>query len=350
MTRNCTEDAGGGPAAAGAPPPAAAITAPATKGRGRIEWLDRSKGAGIFLVVFGHCWLGLASAGILTDAGVIHTVERLIYSFHMPLFFLLSGYTFERWAARRTPSEAFKDRCLRLLWPLFLWHYIFAGARFLAGDAANTPGGLNTVISLPLPPVDHFWFLWALFLVQLIVWPLVRLIALPRGAWIALAAVTALLVAIPGLPLGPLTVGAALHLPIFLVGIALARMSALPATGWYVVAAVAVFILLDTATLALPPVIIVRIAVAACLSIAFVVLMNALPSGRITSWLDELGRQSMPIFLAHTLFTAATRIGLSRVTDATLPHLLVGTAFGLAGPIALYHLTRRIMPPRLIGF
>ncbi len=50
----------------------------------RIEWLDIAKGYGIILVVTGHC---CRFNGILFD---------IIFSFHMPLFFFLSGYCYKR--------------------------------------------------------------------------------------------------------------------------------------------------------------------------------------------------------------------------------------------------------------
>jgi fucose 4-O-acetylase-like acetyltransferase len=46
----------------------------------RIEWVDSLKGIGIFLVIAGH---------ILEGA-----IRSPIYLFHMPLFFLISGYLF----------------------------------------------------------------------------------------------------------------------------------------------------------------------------------------------------------------------------------------------------------------
>lgn len=55
----------------------------------RKEWIDIAKGIGILLVVFGH------SIGYLDDAG-----NRFILSFHMPLFFFLSGL-----CARRSNGE-----------------------------------------------------------------------------------------------------------------------------------------------------------------------------------------------------------------------------------------------------
>lgn len=49
--------------------------------KSRIDWIDCAKGIGIALVVIGHSW------------GVPHWIYCLIYGFHMPLFFLLSGLT-----------------------------------------------------------------------------------------------------------------------------------------------------------------------------------------------------------------------------------------------------------------
>ncbi|MDA3798097.1 MAG: acyltransferase family protein [Kiritimatiellae bacterium] len=46
----------------------------------RISWIDYLKAIGIFLVVYGH------------TAGVLPFMEKWIYSFHMPLFFLVSGF------------------------------------------------------------------------------------------------------------------------------------------------------------------------------------------------------------------------------------------------------------------
>ena len=47
----------------------------------RIEWVDEAKGIGIILVMLGHCYLNWNFC-------------FWFYSFHMPLFFILSGYTF----------------------------------------------------------------------------------------------------------------------------------------------------------------------------------------------------------------------------------------------------------------
>lgn len=49
----------------------------------RIEWVDIAKGVAIILVIIGHT--------VPMDS----TPFKIIFSFHVPLFFLLSGYTFK---------------------------------------------------------------------------------------------------------------------------------------------------------------------------------------------------------------------------------------------------------------
>ena len=47
----------------------------------RVDYLDYAKGIAIILVVLGHIFSG-------------GNIKTYIYSFHMPLFFIISGYLF----------------------------------------------------------------------------------------------------------------------------------------------------------------------------------------------------------------------------------------------------------------
>lgn len=60
-----------------------------SSGQGRIFWVDFAKAIGVFLVFWGHTLLQGGS-----DLG--NGINRAIYSFHMPMFFLLSGYVAKR--------------------------------------------------------------------------------------------------------------------------------------------------------------------------------------------------------------------------------------------------------------
>lgn len=47
----------------------------------RIKWIDSAKGLGMLLVIFAH-------------ASIPHIIRKEIFTFHMPLFFFISGYVF----------------------------------------------------------------------------------------------------------------------------------------------------------------------------------------------------------------------------------------------------------------
>ena len=70
----------------------------------RYNWIDWSKSIAIFLVIWGH----------VPMQSETHTI---IYSFHMPLFFLISGYLYNPKGTIK--EELYKDlKTLLLLFPL----------------------------------------------------------------------------------------------------------------------------------------------------------------------------------------------------------------------------------------
>lgn len=127
----------------------------------RLEWVDTAKGIGIILVVIAHIW----TRGPVRD---------LIYAFHMPLFFLLSGYmskprpmgdfTRKQVVAMAIPYLAFL--LLLALWDVGFetWRGhqpIFHGWRDAAWRLALGGSELRG-------PFTIFWFVPALFFGRLI--------------------------------------------------------------------------------------------------------------------------------------------------------------------------------------
>ena len=53
----------------------------------RLDYLDMTKGLGMILVLIGH----LQGDSIFTFSPYIHPLCVFIFSFHMPMFFIVSG-------------------------------------------------------------------------------------------------------------------------------------------------------------------------------------------------------------------------------------------------------------------
>ena len=71
----------------------------------RIEWVDIAKGIAILLVIIGHT----VKFGSLS--------RNIIFSFHMPLFFILSGYTFRPATNAKTFFKHLRKNFLHLILP-----------------------------------------------------------------------------------------------------------------------------------------------------------------------------------------------------------------------------------------
>ncbi len=316
--------------------------------------LDVAKGVGIILVVIGHAWRGVNTAGMVENPTLFQTIDKLIYNFHMPLFFILSGMTFQAWVLRRPAGMAAISRVTRLIWPLILWTYIFTAARIFAGDSANTQlSGWQDLAFWPLPPRDHFWFLWALFLLHIAGIGLIRMVGrpLPPTVWLGLALALILSTTFAPVLLNAFTFGALTNAGAFLIGLWLGPHAlrfgkagvALAATG---------FIVLQLAKFQLPASLLLDQVFGILLALAALAMIRAAASGTggASTFLAYLGITSMGIYLSHTIFSAATRAALAPFTTDLSIQMLAGTLAGIAGPLLIYAVIRRAGRPSWIGF
>lgn len=320
---------------------------------GRVEWVDGAKGVGIILVVIGHTLRGLESARILSFQGYFGQIDHAIYSFHMPLMFLVSGL----FLYKTLPQNWFRyvlKHAQRLIWPLILWTYVFFFCKIVAGQSANNPVNWQDFPFIPLPPKEHFWFLWALFLAFLIIkgvsslgrafsikvlfWPLATIVSV----------VFLVLLQRYGLH-SPWTQQAFVNLPYILVGMSFREMFRKNQLC-ILIASLGGFLI----TLLNPfesGVVIQSFSVAVCISTAIVSVLSILSNYIKYAWLAVIGRASIAIYLSHTIVSALARSVLlaNSISDITV-HIVVGVSIGLLVPLIAFISIKDQRALKIIGW
>jgi fucose 4-O-acetylase-like acetyltransferase len=130
----------------------------------RITWVDCARGIGILLVVYGHVARGVVAAGLMDGTGLYRIVDSLIYSFHMPLFFFVSGMFFPG-SLKSKGLGLLKNKVALLVYPYFIWSVIQTGVKILMGGHTNHAARIHDLVTLLWLPVEQFWFLYSLFLI-----------------------------------------------------------------------------------------------------------------------------------------------------------------------------------------
>lgn len=134
----------------------------------RVESVDLMKGIAILLVVLGHAIGAITSSHTIVNIPESFFISyEVIYSFHMPVFFLIAGLFIERWT-RKGWREAFKKKIYRLAVPYFAWGFLMAVYKQLGSSYANSQEGIYTFLLSPFVPWNIFWFLYVLLFIQIL--------------------------------------------------------------------------------------------------------------------------------------------------------------------------------------
>lgn len=136
---------------------------------GRIDWLDLAKGLGIALVYVGHTSLGLGVIG------------KWIWSFHMPLFFFISGLLFDE-LKHKHPYAYLKDKITKLLWPYFTFSIVVMILWFLFLPDFSLSKQIHSVL-LGNGPAHGIalWFVFSLFLTEIAFWFIANIVNSKTG-------------------------------------------------------------------------------------------------------------------------------------------------------------------------
>lgn len=161
----------------------------------RIQFIDIAKGIAIFLVVWGHT--ATNQEQLSPDCPL---VIRILYAFHMPLFFFLSGLSMST-TPLRTLTEwraFFKKNILTVAFPFFIWALIYC--RFTYGNFAWICYGSWQALGM-VESLTSLWFLPTLFVGKILVEIMVSYTG--QKAWTPIALVfLAIGIMLPSMELG----------------------------------------------------------------------------------------------------------------------------------------------------
>lgn len=130
-----------------------------------------ARGIAVLLVLLGHSFPD-------AQTGITNPINRYlvlwIYSFHMPLFFLLSGFVFEnKYKTMNTMGDRWvqiKSKCLRLLIPYLSYSAITLLLKVVFAAYAKNAFDFKDAwkIAFGITPNGGLWFLWTLFFISVI--------------------------------------------------------------------------------------------------------------------------------------------------------------------------------------
>ncbi len=154
----------------------------------RLTWLDIARGIGIILVVLGHS----VTTVIRENSAVAMKIYDVVYSFHMPLLFFISGTAFALRAEKYKKTGILPyiaDKAKRLMIPYVLYSLLV----YLCFYVANLiPALASKLVSIGYGKVSftewlyqlvsgenlytqHLWYIYSLFIISVIAFLVVKL-------------------------------------------------------------------------------------------------------------------------------------------------------------------------------
>lgn len=140
----------------------------------RVEWIDFAKCIAIMLVIIGHVLSWYHPR--------YKAVYIVIYSMHMPFFFMLSGLTFRVNEEERV-SDFIRYKAKKFFPPLYLFCVIDIAFQILSGKfnvSQSTKFIISSILFVNGGAFSKYWFLPALFVAEIILFLIFKLCKSPE--------------------------------------------------------------------------------------------------------------------------------------------------------------------------
>ena len=138
--------------------------------RAREKWVDDVKVIACILVAVGHFFMSMVQSGILPDSNLHEWFITTIYYFHVPLFFICSGYLYQKYS-KVDNVESWRRNVAKKALALGVPYVTFSTATWVlkkafSSSVNNQIGGLGD--TLLFHPASPYWYLYALFFIFLL--------------------------------------------------------------------------------------------------------------------------------------------------------------------------------------
>lgn len=307
-----------------------------------IEWINYAKGGGIVLVVLGHTISGMQGEGIVAGNVLWNCMYSIINTFHMTLFFILSGYLHKFDYESELQREYWiyaRKKIVNLGVPYLMFNIIYACCGFFINNGKYT---LHNLLFIWAKPISHFWFVYVLLII-LLCFPLLK--KLFKGRDLLLLLTTFLIYVLLTPFVGGVWEQIISYLPIFCVGHIL-KIQKVKILGMVQMAVWgSSFIMGLFISEMYKNCILIEVICALSGSLFFINLMNCLCKigKKVGTIFSYFGKETMPIYLCHSLFVSASR-KVFLICNIRNDILLVffGVLVGVIGPLVLREVARYV--------
>lgn len=304
--------------------------------------IDTLRGLACILLVAYHVVGNNPSIGLQLESGFLREVSDLLKTVRMPLFTFLSGIVYAYRPLTENWPTFLKGKARRLLIPMLIVGTAFAIIQSLVPGASNK---VENWWLLHIVPVQHFWFVEALFWVFIFIIPFELKRLFDNKIFVAIVICFFILLALQQ----PYTKyfgfkGFIYLAPFFLFGVSMVRfefrtLSVLQSLLGFTLLMLTVYFFVNDVD---------GRSFVGCITGMFgcYFLLGLKLEVR---WLAKIGIYSYSIYIFHVFFTAGSRIILKRLPEFYIEvDFLIGLILGLVGPIIVYFIAKQIPLGRLL--
>ena len=289
----------------------------------REKWVDDVKVIACILVVLGHFFQSMTKANILPKNDLYEWFNTTIYYFHVPLFFICSGYLYQKYSKVNSVGSWYRNVAKKVL-------ALGVLKKLFSSSVNDQIGGLGE--ALFLHPTAPYWYLYALFFIFLVTPTFNSVKAAAVGLVVALAAKSLILTggdsvyAVSTVLSNEIWFVLGMSICAFNVQLKGRKVQGMMCGVLFIILSIMVY----TAEISSSAVSFVM-GLLACVA---VIMMVAGFEEKFGRGMEFIAKYTMPIFLMHTLFAAPLRSVLIKIgIESAVIHVVLGLVISFAGPI-----------------